>query len=290
MLRVIDLSGIIYADVLFIINTYITYILLFATAFLSKENANRIRLVLSSLLGGAYAFVILLDSISTFLSLLLRLFAACVFILVAFKIRSLRRFIKLYSLFFLSNFVFAGFIMAVWYTLTPGRMYYGAGVLYLDISTLTLVVLSGISYFVIKGIGSFIELKTPKSRVFHTVLTIGGKSIQLKAFLDTGNALKDPFTGEEVLIASEESIKDIYSLKNSEKLKLRYIPCSTVSGDCLMPVFRADKIEIKGADSKFFKSNVLIGVTKSKIKNGDYDLLLCDEIIQNTTEKARLNK
>ena len=282
------MTGVIYADVLFIINTYITYILLFSTAFLAKQDAGRTAMVLSSLLGGVYSFVIFLGEINTVLSVVLRLAAAAIFILCAFKIRSRKHFFKLYSLFFLVNFIFAGLMMAVWYAFSPTVMYFSDSILYLDINSLTLVLLSVLCYFAIKGISAFWEFKTPKSRIFETVLTVGEKNLSLRAFLDTGNSLKDPFTGDSVLIVSGKSIKSLCELdiKSTEiqyigNKKVRFIPCNTVSGGYLIPIFRADSIKIKGIEKSFVKRDVLIGVTENEIKNGDYDMLLCDEIFEN---------
>lgn len=288
------MTNVIYVDVLFIINTYITYILLFTTAFLAKEKANRLRLVLSSVLGGAYSFIILPGEMNLFLSLILRVAAACVFVFVGFKIRSKRHFFRLYALFFLTNFIFAGIILALWYTFSPTALYFNSGVLYLDIDSLSLIILSAACYLIIKAIDFFLDFRTPRGRIFSVTLTLGEKEASLRGFLDTGNSLKDPFSGEGVLIVSEKSIEKIVNVSfESDEMQIiggrsiRFIPCNTVSSSFLMPVFRADKIKIDGIEKSFEKKDVLIGITKEILKNGEYDILLCDDIFEDTKEKVR---
>ncbi len=289
------MTNVIYADVLFIINTYVTYILLFTACFLGKEKTSRLRLVLSSLLGGMYSFIILLGEINTALSLVLRLAVAGVFIACGFKIRSKRHFLKLYALFFLTNFIFAGIILALWYTFSPKALYFNSGVLYLDINSFSLIALSAGCYIIIKAISVFLEFRTPRGRIFSVTLTLGEKEASLRGFLDTGNSLKDPFSGESVLIVNEKSIESIGKIDFlSDEMQtisgkaIRLIPCNTVSSSFLMPVFRADKIKIDGVEKSFVKKDVLIGITKETLKNGEYDILLCDEFFEDIKEKVRV--
>ncbi len=295
MLWVIEMTNVIYADVLFIINTYVTYILLFTTAFLAKEKVSRLRLVFSSFVGGGYSFIILLGEINLFFSLFLRLVVASVFVFVGFKIRNKRHFFKLYALFFLTNFIFAGIILALWYTFSPTSLYFNSGVLYLDINSLSLITLSAICYLIIKAISAFLEFKTPRGRIFNVTLTLSEKEISLRGFLDTGNSLKDPFSGESVLIVSEKSIESIAKIdfrgdemQTIQGRAIRFIPCNTVSSSFLMPVFRVDKIKIDSVEKSFEKKDVLVGITKETLKNGEYDILLCDDIFEDTKEKVRV--
>lgn len=294
MLRVIEMTNVIYADVLFIINTYVTYILLFTTAFLAKEKCLRLRLVIASFIGGVYSFIILLGEINLFLSLFLRFAVAGVFVFAGFKIRNKRHFLKLYALFFLVNFIFAGIILALWYTFSPTSLYFNSGVLYLDIGSLSLITLSAGCYLIIKVIGVFLEFRTPRGRIFAVTLTLGEENVSLRGFLDTGNSLKDPFSGESVLIVSEKSIASAGEIDfESDEMQtvkgraIRFIPCSTVWGSFLMPVFRVDKIKIDGVEKSFEKKNVLVGITKETLKNGEYDILLCDEFFEDLKEKVR---
>ena len=52
---------VIYVDVLFVVNFFITYLLLFATSFLAKSEMKQYRAIIASLAGGLYSLVIICD-------------------------------------------------------------------------------------------------------------------------------------------------------------------------------------------------------------------------------------
>jgi hypothetical protein len=64
-------------------------------------------------------------------------------------------------------------------------------------------------------------------------------------------------------------------------LKIRYLPCNTVSGSKLLPVFKADMVRIKGITADFNVKGVMIAVSDEKIKNGEFQALLPEGIFQN---------
>lgn len=281
------MTQVIYADVLVVLNTYVTYILLLLTAIISHEKINRLPFVLSALCGGFSALLILVPEISEAALSTIRLFAAAVFLLIAFGKGKVRRFIRLYCCFFAVNFLFAGLMLVLWYLAKPGRMYFSSSILYFDIDTFSLVALTAVCYLIIRIMSRFITIKSPIGRIYDVEIFLDGKSVRIKGFLDTGNNLKDPFTSKPVLIADKKSIVPLGNEKGGFSAeKLRYIPCTTVSGGDMLPCFRADKVRINGVSCRFDVEGVFIGITNSKIKNGEYDILLCDAVFDNKTNES----
>ena len=64
---------VIYLDVLFIINFFITFLLLEITARLCKKEPRLFRLVLSAAFGGMYSMIILVDNLPWYISLISKL-------------------------------------------------------------------------------------------------------------------------------------------------------------------------------------------------------------------------
>ncbi len=282
------MTGVIYADVLFILNVYITYALLMLTALFSGLSPKRLRLLLAGVLGGVSSFLILIPDISTALLGALRVVLCLVFCIVAFKYNGIKQSVRQSLIFLCVNFLFAGIMLAIWYFVSPSAVYYNSGVVYFDIDTLSLIIITAVCYFLIKAFGFFTSLRAPKNTLYDVTLRVMGDELQLRGFLDTGNNLKDPFTSSEVIVVTRSAVekyfpweKSISEIIGESKLKIRYLPCSTVSGSKLLPVFKCDKVRIKGISADFSIEGAIVAVCDEKIKNGEFQALLPEGIFQN---------
>lgn len=283
------MTQVIYADVLVVINFYITYILLKTTAFFCTRKPKTKGLLLSCFIGGFYSLIILIPNISDLAVSLSRIPVCIVFILLCFGFHDKISFLKISLCFVFCNFLFAGLMFALWYFIYPAGMYFNGSVLYLSIDTLTLTVLTAVCYFVIKLFDLLLKKRKPDGTLFHCILTLKGKEYPLKAFYDTGNSFSDPFSGKGISIVSREALKEAFPTMPGvdtaclyAEYKFRFLPCSTALGEGLLPVFTAEKLHIKGANKEETFCDVLIAVTDKKIFGGEYDLLLSGGIFENT--------
>ncbi len=282
------MTGVIYADVLFILNVYITYALLMLTALFLRQRPKRLRLLLAGVLGGFSSFLILIPHVSTVFMGVLRVVLCLVFSLVAFKFNGIKQLTRQSLVFLCVNFLFAGIMLAIWYFISPTAVYYNSGVVYFDIDTLSLIIITAVCYFLIKAFGMFTSLRTPKNTIYDVYLQIAGDEFFLKGFLDTGNNLKDPFTSSDVIVISRSAVEKYFPMNKSiseiigeSPLKIRYLPCITVSGSKLLPVFKCDKMRIKGISADFSLEGVIVAVSDENIKNGEFQALLPEGIFQN---------
>ncbi len=282
------MTGIIYADVLFILNVYITYALLMLSALFLGLTPKRMRLLFAAVLGGFSSFLILIPELSAALLGLLRPVLCLVFSVVAFSYKGVKQLIRQTLIFLCVNFAFAGLMFALWYFVSPSAVYYNSGIVYFDIDALSLIIITAICYFVLKVFGSLTRLKTPKNTIYDVTLNIMGDEIPLRGFLDTGNSLKDPFTSADVIVVSRSSLARYFPLNRSiseiietSELKIRYLPCRTISGSKLLPVFKAQKVRIRGITADFTLEGVMIAVCDESIRNGDFQALLPESIFQN---------
>lgn len=287
-----QLSQVIYADVLFILNAYITYILLLVTALICQTEVGRLRLTLTAFLGGAYSLIIIIPDISDELVTFSRVPIAVIFIFASFGKVGSRLFVRLFSSFFLVNFIFAGLMLALWYFIHPENMYMGGFVVYFDIKPATLVVTTAVCYFAVKAMNSLIKIRQPKNTIYHMTLHINNKEITMRAYYDTGNCLTDPFTGKQVIIINRDCLSemfpegcDIFTMAESYGIKARPLPFDSLAGSSLMPCLKAVRAEIKGLSLSADIEAPLIALTDKKIKDGSFDALLPSGIFDNLTSE-----
>lgn len=273
------MQRVIYADVLVVINVYLTYFLLKATALLAKESPDRLRLFLSSLIGGVYSLTVILPEKVQSAVGIARFGAVVLFVFVAFGFSSVRAFLRLNLCFVLCSFVFAGLMLALWYFISPAGMFFNGSVVYFDIDIFTLVMLTIGCYVFLKLFDRLFRTRAPVNTVFLCCVTYKGEPHELKAFLDTGNSLKDYLTGKPVIIACREkfSLEFPYSPEqnyHSYKEGLRYIPCDTLAGKELLCAFSPENVHIRGAEHNFFTDGVTVALTDKKLFGGEYDAVL----------------
>ncbi len=279
---------VIYADILFIINIYITYLLLLLTSLITKTPAERLRLVASSFFSGAYSLVILVPNITDTAISLSRIPAMAVILLISFKVINKRHFLKLAAAFLAVNFAFFGVMFCLWYFFSPRGMYFNSGIVYFDIDAFTLLILTALCYFILKTADSIISLKAPKNTIYDLEITVGKKKYVCRSFLDTGNNLKDYFTSYPVIVVNRDVLKEILPEDFSDEksliksqLKFRFILCSGIGEKKLLPAFLPEKVKISSLKSSFETERVIVAVTEKTIKNGEYGAILPWLLFQN---------
>lgn len=269
------MSGVIYADVLVIINLYVTYFLLLCASYLSHEKPRRIRVVLSSVFGGFYALLILIPTENTFFIFLMKSGAVILPVVIAFGIRSLTAFLRVMLGYLVCSFAFAGIMSALWYFFCPAGMFYNGSIVYFDIDVLTLVIFTVICYGFMRLFDYIFSRRAPINTVFYCKVCFGEREYTLKAFLDTGNSLTDPFTGKPIVIASSDRFRDAFDLDNPEAgEEVRFVLCNTVSGKSLLPAVTPEWLKVEGADTDFITDKVMIAFTKQTLLSGEYDAIL----------------
>ena len=95
----------------------------------------------------------------------------------------------------------------------------------------------------------------------------------LKALLDTGNELRDCYTGEPVNIIAPETAADISDHIELEK-GFRLIPYRCVSGESVMKVFRVKKMCVHMEEDRWIE-NALVGIGEESLSGDrEYEMIL----------------
>ena len=288
----------IYLDIVFLENLLMNYIIIFATGVVVREDIKRIRIFLSSSIGAIYTIVMYLNIIPIYSNIIMKLILSLAIVYIAFKPRTLKKFIKDVIIFYLVSFVFGGCVFALMYFLQPQMAQIRNGV-FVGSYPFKVGIIGAIIAFAIIQI-SFKIVKTKLSKrdiIYEVKIFINDNSTCIKALLDTGNLLKDPITGFPVIVVEHKSLNSIIPeeiLNNINKIiggdadeimsnkeinkivsRFRMIPFSSLGKqNGLLLGIKADCVKVILDDKTEEVSNAIIGIyDKSFTKNGMYSAI-----------------
>jgi len=240
----------VYVDLLFGLNALINYLLLRGSAALGGCPVRLWRLAAAAVLGGLYAVAAVLPGLEGLQGLLFQGLCAGLMLLTAFGWK--RNTVKQGLFFFGMSFAFSGVVLLAVQLAEPDFLLLG-GRAYYAVSTPALLLLAGLSYGLAAAVLSGCGTHTGGDLVPMT-LVLEGRTAKIRALRDTGNTLRDPITGQSVLVVGSavkgqllpnwasdadpaEQISELSWLY--PKLRFRLVPYRTVGVDHgLLPAVR----------------------------------------------------
>ncbi len=275
---------IIYVDVLFIINLYVTYFELLAVSAFTHRRIKTARMIFAASLGGAAAFTIFLPQDNVPLTAAIKLFSCVLVTLAAFGFKNLKAFLKDILWVLSVNFIFAGVMLGISLFAAPLKMIYSNGAVYFNIDFLTLVLCTAAAYFLIRAVRYLLDKNGRADGSYKVFIEKNGRSVTLDALSDTGNGLVDWFSGLPVIICRKNACENISPCEISdEKLPeyvngVRILPFNTVSSGGFVYAFKADNIVISDIKScKEYRVNALIGISPNSLQ--EYDAIFNPKIL-----------
>ena len=240
---VINLSMVIrldiYLDVLVILNTYLTWLLLTMTAAVTHTALKTRRLAIASFLGGLSALIILIptyDKLFAFTALALKIVSCAVIVITAFWRQSHKKLLLLGVSFLGITMLTSAALALLQNTVGTSLFCLQSGFIYLDISPVNLVISTAIIYFLITVFSKLFAKNLGALNAYRIDFQIGCKAFSLDAIADTGNTARDLFSGLPVIICTGVEIE---SGRN-----LRAVPYKTISGEGILYAFSPDALSI----------------------------------------------
>lgn len=250
----------IYIDILIAVNLFINYILLLLTAKFLSLKWKTIRLVFGEILSGIYSLYILFPETDLFLSVIVKFMMAVSIVWCVFGFKSLKSFIKITLCFYAINFLFSGLMLGLWILFRPSSMEMNNGVVYFNISPGVLIASTIVSYFIIEIFYRVIGKNHMKNSFYDIKINIDNSPVKLRAKVDTGNILREPFSNLPVIIVRKSTAEKIIpqkllylldnyyennacNISNYElKYPIRMVPFKTVAGSGVFPAFKPKNI------------------------------------------------
>ena len=273
----------VYLDGVWLINGFVDYLLLVVSGNLTASPIRRKRILLAGALGGIYGVLCLLPGWDFFGGIFWRIVLAVFLCLVAFGPGKtlLRQVVVL----FLLTAAFSGVVLLLTEVFSAPAAFVGGSVYY-PISVGTLVLTAGGAYGAITwALG---RMQHHGGDIVPVCLRMNGKSVDLTALRDTGNTLRDPITGEKVLVAdvgvmkkllpdlSGSDIKAPQKLmeqvrENYPSLRPRLIPYKTVGvAHGMLVAVKPEEVKISGR-----RESLLVAFSPVEVSDGGgYQALL----------------
>lgn len=239
------IRAVIYLDVLLLVNFITSALFLLAAGLLCGVEAAGLRVVGGSVLGALSSLILLAPTLPWPLGLAYQLAAGAAPVLAAYGWPGARCFLRLWAWFAALHFALTGAV------LLPGAQTNNFSV-YLPLSPGLLLACTGGIWLAVQG--ALRVLGRRHGQMFPVVLCVAGVQLSLRAFCDTGFSVREPLTGREVVLVRWDAVRSrlpppLASYLSAcfsggtapppPELGLCFVPCSTVSGHCILPAVPA---------------------------------------------------
>lgn len=263
---------IVFLDILAFENFIVNLFLLNLTSKVTKVKVKFKYAIVSSLIGTAVAVLGLIARFSFLYNLPSKLIIAIIMILIIYKDKDFLFIIKTTSIFIMLSMLLAGFCLFIEYNDNVEFFKYC-----INYSYKKLFVSGMIIYMIFERIVSYIQDRKSIVNLTYNVEIIYKKNKRkVKAFLDTGNELREPATNLPVIIVEKivfEGMKEVINANFK-------IPYQLVDGsNGFLKGFQPEYINIYYKD-KIERKKVIIAFSDSKLSDlGDYNALLSRALI-----------
>lgn len=265
----------IYADVLLVVNYIINLLMLLAAGKIMGAIVSRKRMCAAAFLGAAGSLMIFLPYIGVWFQTGYKLLLALGMTAAAFGVKPWKRLLKALFVLFTVSFIFAGIMLAISFMLKPAGMLFYNGIVYFDISALTLIVCTTGAYLLLLLFEALFFSRTAEKKLYDLTVTANGKTIVFKGLADTGSNLKEPFSGAPVIVCDSELAQRV---RPESGANIRVIPCLTVMGEGMLEAFRPENLLITGDGKSFTTTDCYIASSKEPIR-GEYQALINPQLI-----------
>ena len=252
----------VYVDILIILNTLVNYFILLAVDKILRIYSKKWRILLGGAVGGVSSLLLFLENLGVIMTLL-KIITAILMTIITFGIKPVKRLLKSVFLLFAITFLFGGLLFAIYIFSDKDILIYSNGIVYFNIDLTFLIICTVISYLVITVIAKITDKKAPKSKEYYVTVESGGKTISCTALMDTGNNLREPFSGYPVIMLDSLLFEKLFA-----EDKIRLIPVTTVNGESVIRAFRPHKLII----NEFSTDKLYIGESVSQLN--EYKMIL----------------
>lgn len=260
----------IYIDVLITVNIFIDFFLIICTKKFLHIRVGLKRLILGSVLGGILSLTALLPHLFFGINILVDIAGACIIVFASFGKCNIKNYIKRICTYFSLSFSFCGIMIAIYTAFKPNGMAIYNDVVYFNISPILLIILTLACYYIL-NILKRLTKGVIGSSTCNIEILVNNTWLTFISKIDTGCNLKEPFSGNYVIVTERSLLQNYYPPKE----QIRIIPFETIGGNGIINGFRPEKIKING---KEFDNNIYIGICENVI-NGDIKSLIPNEII-----------
>lgn len=271
----------VYGEFLFLENFITGLLILALTGKLCGRRRSWSGLLLGGLMCGAYSFILFVPMVWP-AALASKLIFSLAVILAAFGFGSKPLYWKTVAVFYIVSFLMGGITVGLMcFIKVPGLAANGS--VYLHGPT-WLQVAAGIlaTWLLGSWLAEFIRGKLQKDKVFTDIkVEIAEKNWEMRAFVDTGNFLREPISGQPAAILSASyGQKILDEMKDSLVCRGCVIPYRSVGQRGLLSGIRTDRVIVDGKTIE----KIVLAISKEDFAcwrgEENYDVLLQQQILE----------
>ena len=243
---------VIYIDLLIIVNFIIDYLLLFTNSIILKRNTNKVKILISSLVG-ELSILILIINMNYILIIISKIILAIIMNIISFGYKDIKYTFINILYFYMLSIILGGFI----YYLKINNINY-------FVSLLLIPLILWLYYYQSKKNNNY-------SKYYKvSIILNNNKIIECIGYLDTGNNLIDPLTNKPVILIDKRLTKGLIQIRTPI-----YIPYKVLNNNGLLKCFKPKYLII---NNKII-NNVLIGLIDNKINIDGINCILNERVI-----------
>jgi len=264
----------VYLDILLIENFIVNYFLLYITSQMLRVKLRVRDYALGALVGSLYVIVLFFPSLRLLVTLPFKLMFTIIIVTITFKKKDILFLAKGTAIFFLSSFLLAGLCVYIeWKDLNKISVLNGS----IDFSYKESMLAVMIIYIFFNRLYTYLKDRFDVSKLVYDVKIITKNSqLTIKAFLDTGNELREPATNLPVMVIDKNILRNV-DLELYDKF---YIPFQVVNGSVgSLEGFKPEYIELS-LQGKVERREVIVAYNDSTLNGAkEYRALLSRGII-----------
>ena len=250
------IKTVIYLDVLLLVNFALAVLFLLAAGLLTGYCCSALRLILGASVAAASSVSLFWPEMPWPLALLYKISTGALSVAASYGWPGVRGFGQLLVWFWLMNLLLTGA------ALLPGAEGNNFST-YLPLSPGLLLSSAAGIYLILQFVLRFFGKNTPQCVPGELFLELEGtKAIPVKVLYDTGFSVQEPLSGREVVLvrypAVEEQLPSMLCTYLEKQLSggtglpppelgVRFVPCNTVAGHCVLPAVPARELRIHRA-------------------------------------------
>ncbi|WP_416826935.1 sigma-E processing peptidase SpoIIGA [Ectobacillus polymachus] len=298
---------VVYADVVWLLNLCIDYLLLLLTAIILKKKIRKWRLLCGAFIGSILVIITLISV--DFAHPIVKLLFSFLIVYAAFGFTRIRTFIATVCMFYFVTFMVGGGLIGLHFFLMDSPILRGMALTQPSsfgdpISWLFVIIgFPIIYYFSKKRIGDIEITRIRYEQIVEVELIVNGLELKLNGLIDNGNQLYDPITKTPVMIVEADTIKQLipqWLLEQSKQptrllhekeeqidwmKRIRIIPYRGIgqSHQFLLAV-KPDTIRVYKDGEILSVRNVYVGINHTKLSSdNEYTCILHPKMLLSTT-------
>ncbi len=271
----------VYIEYVIIDNFIIDYLLISLSLKVANVKTNKLRKILSALIGTIVAVIMPLINIDNLYLFLIKIVLAVLMCYLAGSFTSIKKYLITLASFFAFTFLSGGVIIAIFY-FADVDYFQDYNFNYDSIFPIGFTILIiYILYLLLKTlISKILKIKSINPFIRKCILVLDKKRFNVLGFIDTGNRLFDAKTGLPIIVGSKNLFLKIKGLNITLK-EGGDIQVKTATGNGKIKIYFVDKLLIYNGQNVNIYNNVMIGRADSDFYDDvKYELLLNPSLIE----------